>query len=158
MERVLDSGAGATVCDAVISIKYNNLCFTARTKRHKHTGGGRGGRRGKSRAKAEGDGEGAAEPRGDVVNGHGELFKGRVEERAAARASECTSRMRSTLCAISRPSVTTRDDRRYQMIRLAPVRVATTAASSRCSETTRISADKGSRERKKLREFIFLQF
>lgn len=44
MERVSDSGAGATVCDAVISIKYNNLCFTARTKRHKHTGaGGRGG-------------------------------------------------------------------------------------------------------------------
>lgn len=42
MERVLDSGAGVNVCDAVISIKYNNLCFTARTKRHKHTGGGGG--------------------------------------------------------------------------------------------------------------------
>lgn len=43
MERVSDSGAGATVCDAVISIKYNNLCFTGGTKRHKHTGAGGGG-------------------------------------------------------------------------------------------------------------------
>lgn len=37
------SGAGVTVCDAVISVKNNDLCFAARTATHKHTGGkGRG--------------------------------------------------------------------------------------------------------------------
>lgn len=35
----MDFGAGVTVCDAVISVKYNDLCFTARTTTHKYTGG-----------------------------------------------------------------------------------------------------------------------
>lgn len=55
--------------------------------------------------------------------GNGELFKGGDGERAAARASEWTSRVRSMRCVISRPwRGPTWDDWRYQMIRLVPRR------------------------------------
>lgn len=69
---------------------------------------------GKSRAKAEGDG--GQRSRGVMSStGDGELFKGGDGEGAAARASEWTSRVRSTRCVISRPwRGPTWDDRRYQ--------------------------------------------
>lgn len=98
---------------------------------------------------------GAAEPRGDVVSGDGELFQGGNGERAAAHAPEWTSRMRSTRCVISRPSMTTCDGPRYQMIRLVPVDMATRALSCRCSETKRIPGDKEEKEERQM-EGIYL--